>query len=126
MSEHDLRGVLHISSLVLLIAGVLLIALSVAGYIPPLLGVPASLALIGLYSYVLYARLTFRKPLVRSPIPVGERATVVEPLRPYGIVKVDGELWRAVCDGCTAEVGECVTIISLKNGELLVRKCSTQ
>ena len=54
--------------------------------------------------------------------PVGERAIVVEPLRPRGLVKVRGEYWRAMCNGCTAEAGEVVVVEGIFEGELIVRK----
>ena len=40
-----------------------------------------------------------RRPTVGAEAFVGRVAEVVEPLRPRGRVRIDGELWNARCDG---------------------------
>ena len=59
-----------------------------------------------------------RKPTVGVETLVGRRATVTTPCRPYGQVRVAGELWQARCDA-GAEEGASVEVAAVK-GLLLV------
>jgi membrane protein implicated in regulation of membrane protease activity len=52
-------------------------------------------------------RATFRPAAPARPI--GARGVALEALRPEGLVRVDGELWRArACDGAIPERGDVV------------------
>ena len=51
---------------------------------------------------------------------VGRVAEVVEPLRPRGRVRIDGELWNARYDGSTARVGETVRVTDVDGLTLVV------
>jgi membrane protein implicated in regulation of membrane protease activity len=54
----------------------------------------------------------------------GRRGTVVQPCRPTGQIRVDGELWRASCDE-GADPGETVVVESLgADLTLIVRRDS--
>ena len=58
------------------------------------------------------------KPSVGVETLVGRRATVTTPCRPYGQVRVAGELWQARCD-TGAEEGAAVRVAAV-DGLLLV------
>jgi len=51
---------------------------------------------------------------------IGKEALVIEELSPEGVVKVEGEMWRAECLNGNAERGESVTIVGIKGAKLLV------
>lgn len=52
-----------------------------------------------------------RKPAVGLETMVGRRATVAAPCRPRGQVRIDGELWTAVCLA-GADAGEEVEVVA--------------
>nr|KJR73971.1 MAG: hypothetical protein TU35_02705 [Thermoproteus sp. AZ2] len=113
---------IHLPSALLLAAAAVLIALGFLGLMPLPLAAVLAAPLIAIYSYVLYARLKYRPGPPRPIMPVGEKAVVVERLAPIGLVKVQGTYWRALCDGCVAEVGEVVEVAGVRDGTLVVRK----
>ena len=51
-----------------------------------------------------------RRPTVGAETFVGRVAEVVEPLRPRGRVRIDGELWNAQCEDGEARVGDSVRV----------------
>jgi len=53
---------------------------------------------------------------------VGKEALVVEDLSPEGIVKIEGELWRAECINGSAKTGERVRVVSVKGAKLLAER----
>jgi membrane-bound serine protease (ClpP class) len=62
-----------------------------------------------------------RKPAVGAEALVGAEAVVVEPCRPLGRVRLNGELWAARCaDG--ADVGDLVRVRSLDGLTLVVER----
>ena len=60
-----------------------------------------------------------RRPAVGAEALIGVEAVVVEPCRPLGRVRVDGELWRARCDE-GADPGDTVVIRALDGLTLVV------
>jgi membrane-bound serine protease (ClpP class) len=50
---------------------------------------------------------------------VGERAEVIAPCAPHGLVRLRGEIWNASCDA-SAEVGEAVQVASVDGLRLVV------
>jgi membrane protein implicated in regulation of membrane protease activity len=50
---------------------------------------------------------------------IGQRAEVVEPCRPKGMVQLRGELWEALCEG-GADRGETVRVKSVDGLTLIV------
>lgn len=113
---------MHLPSALLMALAAALIALGLLGLVPLPLAVALAAPLIAIYSYVLYSRLRYRPGPPRPIIPVGEKAVVIEKLNPIGLVKVQGTYWRALCDGCVAEVGEVVEVVGARDGALVVRK----
>ncbi len=60
-----------------------------------------------------------RRKVVGAQALIGAEATVVEPCRPTGQVRVNGEIWSARCEA-GADRGETVRIVALENLTLLV------
>ena len=63
-----------------------------------------------------------RRPAVGAEALVGLVATVVEPCRPDGRVKVRGELWRAHCEQ-GADPGASVRVRAVEGLTLVVERC---
>ncbi|ASJ05059.1 MULTISPECIES: NfeD family protein [Thermococcus] len=61
-----------------------------------------------------------RRPETGPEGLVGRMALVVEDLSPEGVVKLDGELWKAECLNGSARRGELVRITSVKGTKVLV------
>ncbi len=53
---------------------------------------------------------------------VGRTALVVEDLSPEGVVKLDGELWKAECLNGTAKRGEKVRVTAVMGTKVLVER----
>jgi membrane-bound serine protease (ClpP class) len=53
----------------------------------------------------------------------GRRAEVIDPCHPRGRVKIDGEIWNAICEQ-GAEAGEAVEIERVDRLTLVVRRLS--
>ncbi|WP_456366855.1 NfeD family protein [Thermococcus sp.] len=69
--------------------------------------------------YVLRGSLE-RKPEVGPESLIGKTAVVLEDLDPEGIVKVEGELWRALCLNGKASRGDKVLIVGVRGTTALV------
>ena len=64
-----------------------------------------------------------RKPEAGKEEMIGEVGKVVEDLSPEGLVKVHGEIWRAVSkDGSKIRVGERVKVVGIRGLTLIVEK----
>ncbi|WP_342781715.1 NfeD family protein [Thermococcus aciditolerans] len=63
-----------------------------------------------------------KKPRAGPEGLIGRTALVVEDLSPEGVVKLDGELWKAECLDGVAERGERVRIISVRGTKVLVER----
>ena len=64
-----------------------------------------------------------RKPKAGKEEMVGEVGRVIEDLDPEGLIKVHGEIWRAVSkDGRTIRVGERVKVVEVRGLTLIVEK----
>lgn len=46
-----------------------------------------------------------------SYLPIGEAGVAVSRLDPVGLVKVRGEIWKAICVECRAEEGDPVEVV---------------
>ena len=90
-----------------------------------MLPLPLTAAVIGIAlgaMALLAYRVATSTPLDYAYVPIGERAVVVDPLGPMGVVVVRGEYWRAVCMGCTAGRGETVIVVGIDGNTLYVKK----
>ncbi|NJE29674.1 NfeD family protein [Thermococcus sp. 18S1] len=63
-----------------------------------------------------------KKPEVGPERLIGRTALVVEDLSPEGVVKLDGELWKAECLDGTAKRGEKVKITAVRGTKVLVER----
>ncbi|WP_394335160.1 NfeD family protein [Thermococcus sp. 5-4] len=63
-----------------------------------------------------------RKPEAGPERLIGRTALVVEDLSPEGVVKLDGELWKAECLNGTVKRGEKVRIVSVRGTRVLVER----
>ena len=102
----------------IVLAVVLLILLPAVGISVPL---PLTGVILGvlLAKDVLIAPYVLRGGLEKAPevgpeALRGKEAIVVEDLSPEGLVKLDGELWRAECLNGVAERGERVKVVGVK------------
>jgi membrane-bound serine protease (ClpP class) len=62
-----------------------------------------------------------RKPAVGVETLVGARGVATSPCRPYGQVRVRGELWQARCDE-GADAGDAVRVAAVEGLTLAVRR----
>ncbi len=67
-----------------------------------------------------------KRPKAGPESLVGRTAVVVEDLSPEGLVKLDGELWRARCLHGTARRGEKVRVVEVDGTKLLVERRARQ
>lgn len=108
----------------IVVAVVLLAVLPSAGLdVPfPVVGLVLGILLIKdvlIAPYVLKGGLE-KKPQTGAEALIGREAVVVEDLSPEGLVKLDGELWRAECITGTMKRGERVRVADVKGTKLLV------
>jgi membrane protein implicated in regulation of membrane protease activity len=61
-----------------------------------------------------------RKPAIGLEAMIGASATVVDPCRPLGQVRIQGELWQASCDE-GADPGDVVEVVGAEGLTLLVK-----
>jgi len=62
-----------------------------------------------------------REPAVGVETLVGARGVAASACRPYGQVRVRGELWQARCDDA-AEPGDTVEVVAVESLTLVVRR----
>ncbi|NJE02321.1 NfeD family protein [Thermococcus sp. JdF3] len=63
-----------------------------------------------------------RRPEVGPEGLIGRTALVVEDLSPEGVVKLDGEFWKAECLNGKAEKGKTVRVVSVRGTKVLVER----
>ncbi|MEO2151829.1 MAG: NfeD family protein [Thermococcus sp.] len=125
------KGVIgRILKLIALMADEIIVAVVLLAVLPAL-GIEVPVLIIGLIlgvlivKDVLVAPYVLRGGLEKRPQTgpeslVGRTAMVVENLSPEGLVKLDGELWRAECLHGTARRGENVRVVGFDGTKLLV------
>lgn len=59
---------------------------------------------------------------------IGQKGVVVEPLNPHGVVRVNGELWKAVASGkgSLVDKDECIVVENVKGFSLIVGKTNSR
>ncbi|UCG54826.1 MAG: hypothetical protein JSV32_00995, partial [Dehalococcoidia bacterium] len=78
-------------------------------------------AAIAVFSYRAGSRALKRQPLAGLGPMVGVRGKVVEPLKPEGLIKAAGELWRAKSIDVDIDRGAEIVVIGQDGRILLVR-----
>ena len=126
-----LGGILSIAGIASLLIGSFLLIDTEAHYlkIATSLVISASVVVSGFLIIVIRAtyKVHRQKPITGEAGIIGEAAVVSQDLNPQGLVKVNGEIWRAVSlNGKTIKKGREVKIISLKGLTLQVKILNKQ
>jgi membrane-bound serine protease (ClpP class) len=126
-----LSGVLSIAGIVSLLIGSFLLIDTDAPYlkIATSLIVSASVVVSGFLIIVIRAtyKVHRQKPITGEAGIIGETAVVCQELNPKGLIKVNGEIWRAVSqNGKKIKKGQEVEILSLKGLTLKVKILNRQ
>jgi membrane-bound serine protease (ClpP class) len=90
----------------------------------PLWGLAIFMIALAVYSGVMYrvGRQTFFiRPKVAAENIIGSEGTVTKPLAPEGYVKVQGVLWKAICNELELGVGDEVEVIGMEGLRLVVK-----
>lgn len=102
---------------------IFLVALGLAIFVLPspwgVVGVAAGGAVELVEAWFLWRWSHRRKPAVGVEALIGARALVVSPCRPFGSVRVKGELWQARCDE-GADEGAGVVVVAVEQLTLVV------
>jgi len=94
------------------------------GYITQLevVGLGSVGILAGLYVRWIATPIRKKKKLAGPESLIGKKGVVVTPLRPVGEVRVEGIIWRAICNSCTAEANDIVEVVAIEGIKLIVKK----
>jgi membrane-bound ClpP family serine protease len=107
-----------------IVVGLVLLVLWVLGIeVPLLIAIPVAL-LLGAIIFVTHKAVipTFhKKKITGSEGMVGLKGTVIEPLTPVGVVRVEDEYWKAKSVGGNIAAGEEVEILGLNGLTLMVK-----
>ncbi|MGB8707005.1 MAG: NfeD family protein [Dehalococcoidia bacterium] len=90
----------------------------------PLWGLAIMMIALAIYSGVMYriGRQTFFiRPKVAAGNLIGSEGRVTSPLAPDGYVKVQGVLWKAICNESELGVGDEVEVIGMEGLRLIVK-----
>jgi membrane-bound serine protease (ClpP class) len=90
----------------------------------PLWGLAIMMIALAIYSGVMYriGRQTFFiRPKVAADNLIGSEGRVTSPLAPDGYVKVQGVLWKAICNESELGVGDEVEVIGMEGLRLIVK-----
>ena len=90
----------------------------------PLWGLAILMTALAIYSGVMYrvGRQTFFiRPKVAADNIIGSEGTVTRSLAPDGYVKVQGVLWKAICNERELTVGDEVEVIGIEGLRLIVK-----
>ena len=90
----------------------------------PLWGLAIMMIALAIYSGVMYriGRQTFFiRPKVAAENLIGSEGKVTSPLAPDGYVKVQGVLWKAICNESELGVGDEVEVIGIEGLRLIVK-----
>jgi membrane protein implicated in regulation of membrane protease activity len=90
----------------------------------PLWGLAIMMIALAIYSGVMYriGRQTFFiRPKVAADNIIGSEGTVTRPLAPEGYIKIQGVLWKAVCNESALGVGDEVEVVGMIGLRLIVK-----
>ncbi|NJE46934.1 NfeD family protein [Thermococcus sp. GR7] len=123
MKKGNILKLLALMADELIVAVLLLIVLPAMGINVPTRGVLVILGVLLIKDIVIVPFLlnTFdRKVEVGVEVLIGRPAVVVEDLTSEGLVKLEGELWKAECINGTARRGEEVKVVAVEGTKVLV------
>jgi membrane-bound serine protease (ClpP class) len=89
----------------------------------PLWALAILMVALAVYSYTMYrvGRSTFLiRPKVAAEAVIGDGGKVTKRLAPEGYVKVQGVLWKAICDEAELEIGDEVVVVGIEGLRLIV------
>ncbi len=89
--------------------------------LPVLIGIMSGLAVYGFVTYRCAKRVLEKEPLAGLPYMVGTRGRVVQPLCPWGVVKINNELWEATSEGDDIDVDREIVVVKQRGLKLTVR-----
>lgn len=117
------HGVLAAGGILAMVLGSLILFRSEGARLPWIVIGGATLTTAAFFLLVIGAGLRAQQLAVRTGSAAlrGRRASVVERLAPFGMVRIDGELWRATAGEGVAEVGSEVEITGVDGLTLKVR-----
>ena len=90
----------------------------------PLWGLAILMLALAILSGVMYRvgrRTFFIRPKVAAENIIGSVGTVTRRLTPEGYVKVQGVLWKAICNGLELGVGDEVEVVGMEGLKLVVK-----
>lgn len=91
----------------------------------PLWGLAILMLALAAYSATMYrfGRQTFFiRPKVATENIIGSAGVVTKPLTPEGYVKVQGVLWKAICEEAELEAGDEVEVVAIEGLRLVVKR----
>ncbi len=91
--------------------------------LPVLIIVMVAWATLAVIFYRMGSRALRKKPMVGLLTMVGGKGKVVSPLDPEGVIRINGELWRATSAVGKIDVGEEVIVQRQDRTKLIVEKC---
>ncbi len=93
--------------------------------LPVLIIVMVAWAVVAIIFYRMGSRALRRKQMVGLLTMVGGKGKVVSPLDPEGVIRINGELWRAESTVGKIDAGEEVIVQGQDRTKLIVVKCDT-
>ncbi|MGC8620662.1 MAG: NfeD family protein [Caldisphaera sp.] len=84
-------------------------------------GVGAVGVVAGLYIRWVVGPLRKKNKLAGPESLIGKRGIVVSPLNPEGEIRIEGIIWKAKCESCSANVGDQVEVIRIEGLKLIVK-----
>ena len=91
----------------------------------PLAGLIVLMVVWGVTSVIIYrlgSRALRRRTVAGLPVMVGTEGEVVSALAPKGLVRIKGELWKAMSSGVDIDAGEDVVVVEQDGLRLIVDK----
>ena len=90
----------------------------------PLWGLAILMAGLAVYSFIMYrvGRSTFLiRPRVAAEAIIGCDGKVTKRLAPEGYVKVQGVLWKAICQEAELEIGDEIVVVGIERLKVIVK-----
>lgn len=105
------------------LVAIVLVGLPELGISIPLAGLIAIMvvwAAVSVFTYRMGSRALRRRPTAGIEAIIGSKGKVVSPLAPEGLIRIDGELWKAKSAGSRIDAGEEVIVLGRDGVRLIV------